>query len=73
MSRWAAAPALIVALLGLVAIFVTIIVTRTDPGWQKTTALIGFGLAAVATLMILIEGQGTECESSSSEQGAAGG
>lgn len=72
-TRWAAGPSLGVALAGLTTIFVTHIVSKADLGWQQTTAVLCFGLAAVAAVMILIEGNGSRCESSSSEPDAAGG
>jgi sugar phosphate permease len=72
-TRWAAGPALVVATLGLAAIFVTHVMSKADLGWQQTTSVLGFGLAAVAAVMILIEGSGDRCESSSSERDAAGG
>lgn len=72
-TRWAAGPALVVALPGLAAIFVIHVVSKADPGWERTTAVLCFGLAAVAAVMVLIEGSGNRCESSSSEPGAAAG
>jgi sugar phosphate permease len=72
-SRWAAVPALAVALPGLVTIFATHLVTKADLGWQQTTTVLAFGLAAVAALMILIEPGGEPCESSSSGPDAVGG
>jgi sugar phosphate permease len=71
--RWASGPALGVALLGLATIFVSHIVSKADLGWQQTTAVLCFGLTAVASVMILIERSGDPCESSSSEPDAAGG
>jgi hypothetical protein len=73
LTRWAAGPALAVALPGLATIFVSHVVSKADVGWQQTTAVLGFGLAAVAALMILIEPRGERCESSSSGPDAAGG
>jgi hypothetical protein len=72
-NRWAACPAIVVAVLGVAAVFGTHLVSQTELGWRQTAAVICFGLAAVAALMILIEGNSKQCESSSSEPGAAGG
>lgn len=72
-TRWAAAPALVVALSGLATVFITNVVSRVDPGWSSTAAVLCFGLVVVASIMILIEGRGTQCESSLSEPGAVDG
>jgi hypothetical protein len=72
-TRWAAGPALAVALLGLGAILFAHVVSKGDLGWERTTALLGFGLAAVAALMILIERREQRCESSLSGPDAAAG
>lgn len=72
-TRWAAWPALIVAILGVATVFVMHLVSQSDLIWQQTAAVICLGLAAVAAVMILIEVSGDPCESLSSEQGGAGG
>jgi hypothetical protein len=71
--RWAAGPALAVALLGLATIFINHVVSMADLGWQQTVAVLCFGLTSVAAVMILIEGSGNRCASSSSEPDAAAG
>jgi len=71
-TRWAAAPSLAVALIGLATMFVIHVISKTDLSWQQTTAVLCFGLAAVTAVMILIEGSATTCESSSSPPDAAG-
>jgi len=71
--RGAAGPSLVVALLGLATIFVSHVVSKADLGWQQTTAVLCLGLTAVTAVMILIEGSGIICESSSSEPDAADG
>ena len=63
-TRWAAAPALLVAVPGLIAIFLIHVVAKADPSWQRTVAVLGLGAAAIASLMILIEPQDDPCASS---------
>ena len=71
-TRWSALPAVIVAALGIAAILGMHLVSKADLVWQQTAAVLCFGLAAVAAVMILIEGSNKSCESSSSERDAAG-
>jgi MFS family permease len=72
LNRWAAGAGLAVALLGPVMVFVANIASTANPNWQQTAAVLCFGLTAVTAVMILIEGQGDQCESSSSERAAVG-
>ena len=57
-SRWAALPALIVAPLGLVAVFVSRTQMEGVGSWSQPTAMAAYGLTLIAALMILVEKKG---------------
>jgi sugar phosphate permease len=56
-TRWAALPGLAVGVAGLVAVFAAS--TRATAGtWDQTVAMASYGLATIATLMVLVERNG---------------
>jgi hypothetical protein len=57
LSRWAAMPGLAIGLAGLVAVF-AVNSQSTAGTWDQTAAMTSYGLAAIATLMILVEKNG---------------
>jgi len=64
-SRWAALPALIVALAGVLAVFASYASADQGIQWYQTTALVAYGLATIVTLMILVERKEQEACASS--------
>jgi hypothetical protein len=71
-SRWGAVPVLIVAATGLLTVFARYIQEHEAITWDQTTAMAAYGLAMVASLMILVERKAEECASSSSAPDAGG-
>lgn len=61
-SRWAAVPALFVSAAGVVAVFALQASSQTAT-WDQSAAMVSFGLTSIASLMILVEKKGDECES----------
>jgi sugar phosphate permease len=59
--RWAALPALLVAVGGLVFVFATYVYAG-EITWSQTAALATYGLAIIAALMILVERKDEPCE-----------
>jgi hypothetical protein len=62
--RWAAVPALLVAAIGLAAVFVSYVQSSGSVTWSQSSAMVAYGLAMIATLMILVERKDETCESS---------
>ncbi len=58
LSRWAALPALIVAPVGLVAVFVSRLRLEGGVTWEQPAAMAAYGLTLIAALMILVEKKG---------------
>ncbi len=69
--RWAAVGALVVAAAGLVLVFAAFVQSSAGVTWDQATAMIAYGLALIAAVMILVERKVEECESLSSGPGAA--
>jgi sugar phosphate permease len=54
-SRWAAAPGLVVATAGLLFVFVSFVRLKTSVSWDQSAAMVAYGLTMIAALMILVE------------------
>jgi sugar phosphate permease len=63
-TRWAAFPALLVALAGVLMSFLAYAKGSIHTGWVLSTLMVAYGLASISTLMILVEREGQSCESS---------
>jgi sugar phosphate permease len=63
-SRWAAAPALLVAPGGLLTVFASYVRQHDGVSWEQSTAMVAYGLTLIAVIMILVEQKGEGCESS---------
>uniref|UniRef100_A0A7C2NY52 MFS transporter n=1 Tax=Schlesneria paludicola TaxID=360056 RepID=A0A7C2NY52_9PLAN len=61
-SRWSAVPALVVALAGVPVVFASVVLHK-DGTWDQTTAIVAYGLAGIASLMILVERKSESCAS----------
>ncbi len=61
---WAAAPALIVATAGLVAVFASYARMNMVSPWDQSAAIVAYGLTMITALMVLVEVKGESCESS---------
>jgi sugar phosphate permease len=61
-SRWAALPALLVAAVGVVAVFASYVGSHNDVTWDQSAAMVMYGLTMITALMILVERQGDSCE-----------
>lgn len=57
-SRWAAAPGLVVATAGLLFVFVSFVRLKTSVTWDQSAAMVAYGLTMIAALMILVEKKG---------------
>jgi hypothetical protein len=62
-TRWAAAPALVVAAAGVLAVFVSYVRLSDGVRWDQAIGMVAFGLAMITTLMILVERKEPACES----------
>ena len=61
-TRWAALPAMLIAAVGLVAVFASTV--RMNSGsLDQTTAMVMYGLTIISTVMILVEHKPQPCES----------
>jgi sugar phosphate permease len=73
-NRWAAAPGLIAAAAGLLAVFHSNL-QAANVSWDRSVVMVTFGLTMIASLMVLVARQpavgSSSCESSSSAQDAA--
>jgi sugar phosphate permease len=63
-TRWAALPALAVAAAGVAIVFAGYVQSSLGVTWEQAAAMLGYGLAAIATLMVLLDREGELCESS---------
>lgn len=63
-NRWAALPGMLVALTGLLTVFVSYVQMKDSATWVESTAMVAYGLTTIAALMILVEKKGQLCESS---------
>jgi sugar phosphate permease len=60
-TRWAAAPALAVAAIGLLTVFVGYIRLHEPVAWDQSAAMVAYGLAMITALMVLVERKETAC------------
>ncbi|HUQ72888.1 MAG TPA: MFS transporter [Planctomycetaceae bacterium] len=58
--RWAAAPALVMSLAGVLAVFVSVVMNKSS-SWDQTAAIVAYGLTGIASLMILVERKSESC------------
>jgi archaellum biogenesis protein FlaJ (TadC family) len=63
-TRTAAIPGLIVAIIGLLTVFGFYATSTEEAAWHQSTAMTAYGLAIIAALMILVERKERLCESS---------
>ncbi|MBI5761116.1 MAG: MFS transporter [Planctomycetales bacterium] len=54
-SRWTAAPSLVVATAGLLFVFVSFVRLKTSVTWDQSAAMVAYGLTMITALMILVE------------------
>ncbi len=62
--RWAAAAALVTSAGSLLMVFARYVESKQAVTWDQTAAMVGCGLAIIASLMILVEQKADVCESS---------
>jgi len=60
-SRWAAVPSLVVALTGVLTVFLLYAQVGGGVAWHQTAALAAYGLAIILSLMILVEQKSQVC------------
>jgi hypothetical protein len=63
-TRWAAMPALAVALASLVYLFASMIQGTSAANWPLSVTMVSYGLALLSSVMIFVERRGQPCESS---------
>ncbi len=61
-SRWAATPALVMGVVGLLAVFAAYVRDDSSVSWDQAAAMTTYGLTAIGALMILVERKGQSCE-----------
>jgi hypothetical protein len=61
-QRLAAAPALVVAVVGLLTVFAGYVQRGDQIAWHESTALACYGLAGITSAMILLERKDVACE-----------
>jgi sugar phosphate permease len=61
-SRWAALPALLIGLTGLLAVFAAYVRHDSSVSWDQATAMTAYGLTTIGALMILVEQKDEPCE-----------
>jgi OPA family glycerol-3-phosphate transporter-like MFS transporter len=61
-TRWAAAPGLTVALVGLLSVFTSFVQIQDGISWSLRAGMMSYALAAIATLMILVAKKDDACE-----------
>ena len=54
-TRWAAVPGLLVAAAGVLLVFASYVQMSDGVTWDQAIAMVAYGLAMIATLMILVE------------------
>lgn len=69
-NRWFAVPGMVIATVGVLTVFVGYL-QKSGITWDQTAAMVAFGLAIVAALMVLVEQKEEPCELSSSPPDAA--
>jgi hypothetical protein len=57
-TRWAAAVPLVIAAAGMATVFASYVRMESNVTWDQTGAMAAYGLAMIATLMILVEKKG---------------
>jgi MFS family permease len=63
LARWSAAVTLLLAIVGVVAVFTSYVQSLSGVTWSQSAAMVAYGLALIASLMILVE-RDERCESS---------
>jgi MFS transporter, OPA family, glycerol-3-phosphate transporter len=63
-TRWAAAPALAVAAIGLALVFASYVRMSDGVTWDQALGMVAYGLTAITSLMVLVEKKGESCASS---------
>jgi len=58
--RWAAVPALVMAVAGVLAVFASVVMNKSS-SWDQTAAIVAYGLTGIASLMILVERKSEAC------------
>jgi len=61
-SRVAAAPGFVVAMAGVLTVFVTYLQKNDGVSWDETTAMVAYGLTIIAAVMIFVEREEEACE-----------
>jgi MFS family permease len=61
-SRWAAVPALLMALGGVLVVFASVVMQKSS-SWDQTAAIVAYGLTGIASVMILVERKSETCAS----------
>jgi MFS family permease len=61
-TRWAAAPGLIIAAAGLLTVFVSYARMGGGVTWPQSFAMVAYGLTMIGTLMVLLEREDVSCE-----------
>ena len=61
-SRVAAAPGFVVAMAGVLTVFVTYLQKDDGVSWDETTAIVAYGLTMIASIMIFVEREEEACE-----------
>ena len=69
-NRWFAVPGMVIATAGVVTVFVGYL-RKSGITWDQTAAMVAYGLAIVAALMVLVEQKEEPCELLSSPPDAA--
>ena len=60
-TRWAAAPGLLVAGIGLLAVFISYVQNSSGVTWDQSAAMVAYGLTMIMALMILVEKKNQPC------------
>jgi MFS transporter, OPA family, glycerol-3-phosphate transporter len=61
-TRWAAVPALLMAVAGVLIVFASVVMEKSS-SWDQTAAIVAYGLTGIAALMILVERKSETCAS----------
>ena len=60
-NRWAALPAMLVATVGLLTVFVSFVQSHSGVTWAQGAAMVTYGLTMITSLMILVEQKDEQC------------
>lgn len=61
-NRMAAAPGFVVAVAGVLTVFVMYLQKNDGVSWDETTAMVAYGLTIIAAIMIFVEREEEACE-----------